>query len=418
MKLNLTDLLYILSQSLDMVEHDMIGVQSAHGKHVAYLTLLMARNFGYSGDELRELVGCAMLHDNAFSEYASEEFYGGSAVDVTELRKRVDMLSGDEYMDFISGCLHSEAGEENIRLLPFRTDVRGIILYHHENADGTGPMGLNSSQTPFKSQIVHLADAVDVTWNLLTLTEEEFQEMRGYIADCAGTFFSVRSADLFLNTVTYDDIMRLQDSGTEPLLRHGISSGCTEYTAEEVRNIARFFARIVDCKSSFVRNHSIGVAQKAEKIARHLGMSEEKCLKIFLAGALHDIGKLLIQKDILEKPGKLTEQEFSYVKNHAAATYEILRRISDFEDVTRWASRHHEKLNGSGYPLGLTAEELSVEDRLMTCSDIYQALTEKRPYKDAYSHEKAMEIMRKMAENGEIDPDITSAMDSIFGGEC
>ena len=415
MKLNLTDLLYTLSEALDMVEHDMIGVQSAHGKHVAYLTLLMAKKYGFKGDELRELVGCAMLHDNAFSEYASEEFYGGSAVDVAELRKRVDLLTGDEYMDFISSSRHSEAGEDNIRLLPFRTDIKGIILYHHENADGTGPMGLTDSQTPFKSQIVHLADAVDVTWNLLALTEEEFAKMRENIAECSGSFFSHKSVALFLSAVSYDDIINLQDNGTEPLLRHGIISCATEYTEEEVRNIARFFARIVDCKSAFVRNHSLGVAEKAESIARHYGMSQEKCVRIFLAGALHDIGKLLIQNDILEKPGRLTEKEFSYVKNHAAATYEILRKVSDFEDITRWASRHHEKLDGSGYPEGITAEELSLEDRLMTCSDIYQALTEQRPYKASYSHERAMEIMREMARDGKIDPDITEVMDILFG---
>ncbi len=415
MKLNLTDLLYALSVALDMVEHEMIGVQSAHGKHVAYLTSLMAKGMGYEGVELNEIVSCAMLHDNAFSEYASEEFYGGSAVDSVELRKRVELLNGEEYMDFISGCKHSEAGENNIRLLPFRTNIENIILYHHENADGTGPMGKNEDETPFTSQIVHLADAIDVTENLLSMTEEEFNEMIEWMEQLTDKFFSYDSVKLFKKTVSYDDIIALQDNGSEPLLRQLLDDIVDDYTDQEIKNIALFFARIVDCKSSFVRSHSIGVAEKAEVLSKYFGFSADKCIRMYFAGALHDLGKLIIQNDVLEKRGNLTDQEFAYVKNHASATYEVLKRVKGLEDITRWASRHHEKLDGSGYPFGLTAQELSQEDRVMTCADIYQALTEPRPYKDAYTHSRAIEIMKSMAESGKIDGDIVNALEQCFG---
>ena len=87
------------------------------------------------------------------------------------------------------------------------------------------------------------------------------------------------------------------------------------------------------------------------------------------------------------------------------------------DDITIWASHHHEKLNGEGYPFGLREEQLSMEERLMTCCDIYQALTEERAYKAGYSHEEAMRIMRDMVIKGEIDNSIVSNMDMVFANK-
>ena len=94
---------------------------------------------------------------------------------------------------------------------------------------------------------------------------------------------------------------------------------------------------------------------------------------------MHDIGKLIVSNDILEKPGKLTEYEFAEMKDHAAATYRILSKIKGIPDIVEWAANHHEKLNGKGYPRALSEKDLSFEEQLMACIDIYQALTEKRP---------------------------------------
>ena len=105
-------------------------------------------------------------------------------------------------------------------------------------------------------------------------------------------------------------------------------------------------------------------------------------MRYYLAGALHDIGKLMIQNSILKKPARLTDEEYLVMKNHAFYTHEILKNLKGMRDITDWASHHHEKLNGEGYPLGLTAKQLTLEERLMTCVDIYQALTEERPYKN------------------------------------
>ena len=115
---------------------------------------------------------------------------------------------------------------------------------------------------------------------------------------------------------------------------------------------------IVDSKSSFTKNHSIGVAQKAETMAKHYGFAHEKIVRFVFAGAVHDIGKMVVGNDILEKPDKLDAGEFSQMKNHAAETYKILSSIQRLEDITEWASNHHEKLDGTGYSRRLSAEQL------------------------------------------------------------
>lgn len=130
---------------------------------------------------------------------------------------------------------------------------------------------------------------------------------------------------------------------------------------------------------------------------------------------MHDIGKMAIHNDVLEKPDKLTEKEFVYVQTHAWYTYVILSKIKGFEDITKWASHHHEKLNGKGYPFGLSAEKLDEKERLVTCIDIYQALSEDRPYKPGMPHEKCIAIMRDMADNGFIDRRITEDVAEAFG---
>lgn len=414
MKLNLTDMLFSLSEALDIVEHEMTGVQSAHGKHVAYLTALMGKACGMTGSELTDLTLCAMLHDNAFTEYAREEFSSGKVVDVYELKKRAELLNEEDYMCFISGSGHSAAGERNIALIPFETDVKNVILYHHENADGTGPFKKTAAETGLKSQIVHLADTIDVIWDILTLTKDEFNDMYARICALSGVMFSEESVELFKKAITYECFERFTADNEEEMIRAEITAREREYSDKEIHNIAEFFAGIVDCKSSFTRCHCIGTAEKAEIMAGYYGFPADKSIRFYLAAALHDIGKLIIQNDILEKRGRLDAGEFANMKMHAAATRELLRKIDGFEDITEWAANHHEKLNGSGYPQGLTADELSTEERLMACLDIYQALTEPRPYKMPIPHKKAIDIMNEMAAKGEIDAGIIADIDKCF----
>ena len=407
MKLDLTDLIYALSFALDKVEFELLGSETGHGRRVACLCLFMAEHAGISGEELRDYIGCCVLHDNALTEFIHEELDNFKYI-TDESGKQLSGAVNTNYVEHDSN--HCIVGEQNIHLVPFRTDENNIILYHHEHADGSGPLGKTAAETNLKTQILHLADELDIHYKLSSLTESEFNRISEWVQSQAGKMFSEEAVQLFQDAVTYDKILYLKNKGAFSSLKRELRTVTSDYSDEEIHSFARMFASIIDYKSEFTQTHSLGVADKAEQMANYYGFDREKATRFYLAGALHDIGKLLVSNDILEKPGKLTDDEFSVMRDHASATRYVLRLVKGIPDVVRWASNHHEKLNGKGYPRGLTAENLSFEERLMACVDIYQALTEQRPYKDGIPHEKAIAIMQNMADKGEIDMTIVQDM--------
>ena len=408
MKLDLTDMFYALSFALDNIEAELLGLDTGHCRRVTFLSILMAKELGIKDEELRDFAGCCLLHDNALSEFIHEELITSKEISVP----LSEIVESDEEFMFQH---HSIIGERNIRLLPFRTDVKNIIRYHHETADGTGPMKRTAEQTDIRAQILHLADMVDMTGKLTTMTENKFKEMQERVQRYSGSMFSKESVDLFMKAVSFEDIVHLQDKdGVHTYFEQELTTTAYDYTDEEIHHIAELFEKIVDYKSPFTEAHSKGVADKAEIMARFYGFDPEKTLRFYFAGALHDIGKLVVSNNILEKPDRLTNDEFSTMKNHASATYYVLSQIKDIPDIVEWAANHHEKLNGKGYPRKLSEKELSFEDQLMACIDIYQALTEKRPYKDGFSHDKTLAIMRDMVGKGELNERIVNDIDTLF----
>ena len=211
--------------------------------------------------------------------------------------------------------------------------------------------------------------------------------------------------------------MRLSDGSFETKLWEIIPRQKQVFDWKTCKNVADFFAKIVDYKSSFTSRHSIGVAEKAALCLLNISdMILLMCKKCIWLVHLHDIGKMAVGNEILEKPDKLTDDEFSKMKNHAGYTYLILSEVNDFEEIRDWAAFHHEKLNGKGYPFGKTAAELNEPERIMACIDIYQALTEDRPYKKGLSHEKTCEMLDDMAQKGFVDSDISKKIRECFGG--
>jgi HD-GYP domain-containing protein (c-di-GMP phosphodiesterase class II) len=166
---------------------------------------------------------------------------------------------------------------------------------------------------------------------------------------------------------------------------------------ETIENICQAFAEIVDAKSPFTYGHSNGVANAAIGISRQLGLPEEDITFMRRAALLHDVGKLGVSNSILEKPGKLTNDEWDVIKLHPYYSFEVLRRIPGFEEMSVTAGGHHEKLNGSGYFRQWTAHQISAETRILTVAYIFDALAAKRPYRDALPIEKVFEIMKKDA---------------------
>lgn len=403
MRISFTQLVIELSNALDYVEKELVGVQTNHSKRVAYICALLGKQEGLEDWEVADLAACAVLHDNALSEYLQIEY-----------------LSTGQFPEKVGASklgLHCTIGERNVQGFPFRGNRNNVILYHHENADGTGPFSKKEHEVSFFSSLIHLADQVDARFGLKDMSEVKWDKINRYLEENRGKLFGDREVKLFQRTFTREILENLRDETLDEALRQVLVYVEEDYSPEQIMRISGIFARIVDYKSTFTSMHSMGIAHKAYTMAAFYELDEEMRAKLFLAGALHDIGKLAVDVDILEKPDKLTDEEFEQIQNHAVVTYRILSRIRGMEDICEWASYHHEKLNGKGYPFGYDGSRLSKLDRLMGCLDIYQALREDRPYKKGLAHEKTMDIMKTMVEGGFIDGEITEDIDQVFGDD-
>lgn len=389
MELDVLGLVAACSYALDCVETELVHVTSRHAKRVAYMSVCVAEQLGICGKDLQDLAVYALLHDNALTQYIQEELHS-NLTDMKEL-PRIGV--------------HCSIGEENIQGFPFHTDVKNVILYHHENADGSGPFGKKSEEVPLFSRIIHLCDLLDQACCRKAFTTETWEWAKDVLKRIRGTMVDEECAEA-LERIFSEEYFLSLGGNFEASLWNKVPRQKQELDFSQIKKLAGFFAKIVDYKSPFTSTHSIGVAERAEKLSRYMGFDEETVQKMYLAGALHDIGKVAVGNEILEKPDRLTDAEFAVMKHHAAYTYNILSEIDDFEEIRDFAAFHHERLDGTGYPFGKDASELNVQERMMACIDIYQALTESRPYKKGMSHERACEILKNMADKGWLDMDI------------
>lgn len=269
-------------------------------------------------------------------------------------------------------------------------------------------------EVPLFARIIHLADVIDAIANNIKFRQEKWDKCCEFLVKQKGLLFDAECVEAFFEMISKETFVSLEDGSFESKLWEIVSRKKQMFDWNTCKNIADFFANIVDYKSPFTSRHSIGVAEKAAQFAKYIGYDVSDIEKMYLAGALHDIGKMAVGNEILEKPDKLTDEEFDKMKNHAGYTYLMLSQVDGFEDIRDWAALHHEKLNGKGYPFGKTADELNEQERIMACVDIYQALTEERPYKKGMSHEKTCDILDEMAEKGFVDADISRKMRDCF----
>jgi putative nucleotidyltransferase with HDIG domain len=178
----------------------------------------------------------------------------------------------------------------------------------------------------------------------------------------------------------------------------------------ELLNLSQLFARIVDRKSSFTFHHSASVSQLTGLLSKKIGWSPDKQLLLKSAALLHDIGKLVVPENIIQKAGALTPMEYNIIKQHTYYTYWLLKPIVPESKLAEWAAYHHEKLNGSGYPFGKDSRELDLESRVIAIADIFTALREDRPYRQGLNWKEIERILLEQVKNQAIDKDITELL--------
>ncbi len=185
-----------------------------------------------------------------------------------------------------------------------------------------------------------------------------------------------------------------------------------EVTPERLDLVAHAFARIIDAKSPFTYRHSEGVSRTAVAMMEHMGFGASAVRDQRRAALLHDIGKLSVSNRILDKPGPLTDGEFAEVKGHPKLTYDVLVRVAPFRDIAEVASNHHERLDGTGYHRGVTGACLDLPSRILAVADVYDALSQDRPYRPAMPMEQVLGILKRQS-GGKLCPLSVAALEEL-----
>ncbi len=385
MLFNQNQFLEALSFALDFLEMDVLKSVTHHNKKVAYISDCLAEAMGLNLDDRLDLATCALLHDSGVAAYKYQL-----------MERREGFENAKEH------CIHSQ---HILDVFPLRQPRESILLHHHEYIDGSGFFGIKNP--PLLSQIILLADCVDMEYVAGSSREEIIE----YIDD--PTLFYQEIIDAFKKVAVFPAFWMDLDPLFINVALHRIPENICEKSWPEIRQLTKVISTVIDKKSTFTSNHSAGLSARAEAMGNYYGFSEDKIVQFVIAADLHDLGKLAIPNAILDKPDKLDNTEFAMMQKHTYYTRRALETIDGFEEITEWASNHHEKTTGRGYPFGKM--DLDFESRLMAVLDIYQALAEDRPYRSGLSHQESMDIIIPLGQFGGLDPKIISDVDKIFG---
>lgn len=380
-----TKVLTMICRALNMVDQRLVN----HGLKVALVLQDMLKAEGrLSIQNRKELETMALLHDiGAYREQEIDHIFQFETKNVWE--------------HAIHGYLFLKSYFPN-------NDAAKIVLYHHTKYNETW----NENKDILRyAQMMHIADRICVWHDTVKRTKEELLE---YLNKKIGIDFSPEDVALFQKADQEYKIWEKLDH--EPSLAQ--LTDCLEISQREAETYLYILVDAIDFRSRTTVIHTRSVMEISLEIARLAGLSEETQQKIYYGALMHDLGKIGIPVSILEKPDRLTEDEMDIMRKHVILGELIISDCVD-EEVAQIALRHHEKINGEGYPLGLSGKDLTLPQRLLAVADVLSALCMARSYKEAFSKERCLCILQDMAEKDQIDKALVALVveefDSIIG---
>jgi putative nucleotidyltransferase with HDIG domain len=425
--LRLSELIGALSFALDITE----GQPAGHAARSCVIGTRLAAHLGLSEEERFSLFYALLLKDCGCSSIGSQvaELYGHddqavkSTLRAIDHRKPIAVLGhairniepGGGWAGLgsrarrLAGLMRNGAssarelntircdrGADIARMVGL--DERGVdgIRSINEHWDGGGiPDGIAGEEIPLLARVMGIAQAVEVE-----LTRGGAQHALEVLQSRAGTWFDPSLvADLVLAASAPDFWEGLDAEGDVHAVLAPLEPGDRLIVADETRldRVAEAFARVIDAKSPYTARHSDGVARFAVLIAERLGFEPHDVRDLRRAGLLHDIGKLGVSSRILDKPGKLDEEEWKQMRRHPELTARILGQVEQLRDLAAVAAAHHERLDGRGYHLGLTAEQLGPSARVLAVADVAEALSADRPYRAGLAPDVVLDIIGRDA---------------------
>jgi HD-GYP domain-containing protein (c-di-GMP phosphodiesterase class II) len=417
-----SELISALSYALDLTE----GRSMGHSVRTCVMGMRLAQHIGMSKEEQADLYYALLLKDAGCSSNSSRLFH---ILNADEIRAKRDVKTTDwtkvgfESLNFALTHVATESplpqrmwkllqvaatqqadsrdlvkircerGSYIAKKLGFSDAVAEGIHSLDEHWNGGGyPNHLLGEEIPMFSRIANLCQTLEVFYEARgeedALDAVQARSGRWFDPDLVAATMSLSKQGILWLGLDSKDLLE-NVLVMEPEERRLIADDAT------VDSICLAFADIIDAKSPFTYQHSNGVADAAMDIAIHFGMNELEKKQLRRAALMHDIGKLSVPNSILEKPGKLTDEEWQIVRDHPYYTFQILKRVPAFKSFSSDAAAHHERLDGSGYWRRLSGNSISTVARILSVADVFDALRAKRPYRDALPLEKVFSIMRK-----------------------
>lgn len=307
-----------------------------------------------------------------------------------------------------------ERGADIAKLLGLPRGTSEAIRTLDEHWDGNGmPFGLSGSGIPMLGRIVSLAQTVEVFQNAFDVRTayEMAHARRGrwfdpVVVDCLDAF---QMDSQFWSGLRQADTLKAV-SALEPQELVIVAND------ERLDTVAEAFARVIDAKSPYTAQHSQNVASIAVATGEHLGMTPKDMRTLKRAALLHDIGKLGVSNTILDKPAALDPVEYETMKQHTRFTMEILKRVARFRQFAATAAAHHERIDGSGYHLGLRGDELGLVARVIAVADVTEALSADRPYRSGMPVAEVFGILDRLVREGHLCPAAVEGVQGTFAG--
>ena len=389
---NARSLLNALAEAMNLINPE---VQDHHQK-TAYLAYMTASAAGCDPEELEQIIYASLLHDLGAIVYEVP----GKITDIERDAENVSRIGAG----MLRGLEEFDAAADIILCCQ--------ISYCRLMSQNNCPVSGVSEHYIRLASFVHLADTVSLIVDPGKPVLNQVRNICGIIGSMRGTEFSEEAVDAFMK-ISENEFIWL-DLVNRPTLLAVFTGEIKNISLNETVRLTNLMSRIIDYRSSFTAMHSAGVAASAMKLAELAGMSEDDCMMMRIAGNLHDIGKLMVPRAILEKPGKLTDEEFGIIRERPYFTRLILMNVDGFGKIANWAGFHHEKLNGRGYPFHFGASQLDLGSRIMAVADIFSAITEVRPYRAGMSKEQAMNILNENVKNNAVCGDIVGLLSERY----
>lgn len=432
--MRLADVIAALTYALDLTE----GQRPGHTLRSTVLAMRLGQEAGLDREQLGALYYAALLKDSGCSSNAARmsALFGSPDQELKRNMRLVDWHDRWKLaMRTAQSCgvglnpMHRlrhflavartpsltreiiqtrcERGAQIAHVLGFPRATAEAILYVDEHWCGLGhPFGIAGVEIPILSRIVLLAQTIEAFWSELG-TAQALDMARAR----RGTWFDPALVDTVAGWADdrawwerladvngLDEAVLALEPGSEPMVA----------TDEWLDRLAFAFAAVIDAKTPFTARHSSNVARFAVGIADAMGPQGVAHRDLLRAGLLHDIGKLGVSNRILDKPAKLTDEEFAEVRKHPVWTLEILEHVGAFRHFADDAARHHERVDGRGYPWRIPGEQLSYMARVLAVADVYEALTADRPYREGLTARQAIDIMAR-DRGAAFDPEVFDA---------